>query len=328
MHARVAADGTTRGVLGSTSIRLRFDRFLDPVSPTRQAICLQPTIAPAASYLDCEGTDFLQPTYDPARREVVFLQRAGARLAPQTTYQLTVFRPIDPSWPGFRAFDGAAIDAATTFQLTTAATDPPLAKDELPAPGDRYCEDAPCGAACAAAPSVKACAAACTPSASGCAEACEATCRAKCPEGVATVLRACASGACHAPSASPEGAAAGLDLSTPAGLDATALERVAHATQVGEHAARAEARPVRFGRSMPIVAPGFPGNSFLLYAQLLGEAYVQTEAAPAHEEIERLREALGGGMPMPPSLGAWPGLEALRAETTWVALGAATRTCP
>lgn len=343
----VASDGTTRDVLGTSSIVLRFDRFLDPISPTRQAICLQPALDAVTSYRDCAGTDLLQPSYDPVWREVVFWQAKGARLAPQTTYRLSVFSPPDNESPGFRAFDGAPLDATTTFELTTIAEDPPLAKDELPPKGDRFCADAPCLAACEVAPSVRACSddcrtaalacgAACSTdpcrhdcdaTAAACAPACIATCRSKCPQGVSASLRACASGGCHSRSVDAD-AAAGLELGSADAVVATALEHVAHETQTGEHAARGETRPVRFGRAMPIVAPGVPGQSYLLYKQFVGADYAATEAAPAREELDRLRDTIVVGMPMPPTASAWAGLAGLTRQARWISLGAETRACP
>ena len=350
IRSRVANDGTTRGVLGTSSIILRFDRFLDPLSPTRQAICLQPTLGRTTSYLDCQGVDFLQPTYDPVWRRVEYRQQAGARLAAQTTYQLTIFRAPDDAAPGFRAFDGAPFGQDATLELATAAMDPPAATDELPPKGDRFCEDAPCLEACEAAPTVKACGAPCAITATACAAACATeacrgecataaascraacigACRARCPAGVARLLGVCAG--CHGASVDgPDGfvgAAAGLDLSSSAGIVATALGQVAHQTQTGEHAARGEAHPARFGRAMPIVSPGFPGDSYLLYKQIVGADYAASEAAPALDEIERLRATVVVGMPMPPAAGTWPGLGGLAQQTRWIGLGAETQACP
>lgn len=330
-RSRVAADGSTAGVLGSSSIVLRFDRFLDPVSATRQAICLQPTLGRPASYAECDGVDFLSPSYDPVRREVVYRQAAGARLQAQTRYSLTIMRPPDDAYPGFRAFDGALLDRATTFELTTIAADPAAARDELPDVGDRWCSDAPCVARCEHAQSVANCIAACAGDPDACAASCRSTCLERCTPGARSVLAACAVGGCHAPAAAGSGelgAAEGLDLSSPAGIAATAMGRVAHGAQQGEHAARAETRPTRFGRAMPLIAPGSPGNSYLVYKQLLGEAYAASAASPGGDELSRLRAAFAVGMPMPPSPPAWPGLDGLDAELSWIALGASMPACP
>jgi hypothetical protein len=308
VRTRVASDASTRGVLTTSSIALRFDRFIDPISATRQAICLQPTLRPAHSYRDCSGTDFLQPAYDPVWREVVFHQAEGARLSAQTTYQLTVFTAPNDQSLGFAAFDGAPLDGDTTFELTTLAEDPPGAKDELPVKGDRFCGDAACLGGCK-----------------------DVACAAACPPGAAAVLSGCAHAGCHSSSTDDRGVALGpamgLDLSSPDGIAGTALAHVAHEAQTGEHAARAETRPQRFGRAMPIVDPGNPGNSYLLYKQLVGDDYAASPASPGRDEIARLRNTVVVGMPMPAPPGRWVGLQGLEQTTAWISLGAEVSTC-
>ncbi len=76
---------------------------------------------------------------------------------------------------------------------------------------------------------------------------------------------------CHgAPSAGePVTAWAGLVLETEAGIEATAKRRVSQQTNTGARPVGAPPGPL-FGVDMPIIDPGNPGNSFLLYKLYFG----------------------------------------------------------
>jgi hypothetical protein len=65
-------------------------------------------------------------------------------------------------------------------------------------------------------------------------------------------------------------AAAGLRLDSPQAIAATAIGRVAQGANTG---ARAAAQPASllFAQDMPIVQPGTPGNSWLMYKLLMAE---------------------------------------------------------
>lgn len=115
----------------------------------------------------------------------------------------------------------------------------------------------------------------------------------------------CAS--CHA-GASPAG---GLELHTPEGLEA-AIFRVARSADRAAETGTAVRRSERFGFGMPLIEPGVPANSMLIYRLLLDErAYLdqngEEQAVPASSaERERLRDWLGVLGPMPPSEAGWP----------------------
>lgn len=326
----IAADGSTTGVLISSRLVLRFDRFLLPVSSIRQAICLRPVLGEVTTLEQCtQAAVFLEPTYDPVRREVTLRLPAGTTLAKATKYQLTVFTPVDESTAAFRAFDGAPLEARFTAEFTTSDADPPPVVEPFPPPGDLFCRNEPCLAACAASSKVANCQDACPDE--DCATACLEECTSACAPPAFDTLIGCAFSPCHRaapPSTGIElGPAMGLDLSSPESITATAIGRTAHQTQMGEHADEPEPRPLRFGRAMPLIDPKNPGNSYLLYKLLVAPGYASSEAAPAQEEIERLRKSVVVGMPMPAPPGGAPDLAALEALSLWIAQGATTKAC-
>lgn len=293
-------------VVPSSSLRLRFDRFLLPSSIIRQAMCLRPDLTDVASYTQCSGGVFLQPAYDPVRREVVLRQEPGSRLALDTVYKLTLFAadiegdctPDAPLSCGILAFDRAPLEEAYTFTFKTAATDPGDVPDEAPPPADF------CG-----------------------------------PDGVVGSLVGCAYSPCHAPVKDGPGAAAGLDFSgllfgDTYALDSTAINRVAHQTQVGERADDPEGTPARFGRAMPIIdafdrgTSGNPGNSYILYKLLTGPSVDEapSDIRPSDEEIARLRASVVVGLPMSPDGSALSPAQLL-ALSNWIARGAPAPAC-
>lgn len=81
------------------------------------------------------------------------------------------------------------------------------------------------------------------------------------------ILRSC--GGCHFhPNADAGSPWAGLVLDTEAGVALTAKNRVSQATNTGARSVGAPPGPL-FGVDMPIIDPGNPGNSFLLYKLML-----------------------------------------------------------
>lgn len=154
---------------------------------------------------------------------------------------------------------------------------------------------------------------------------------------------ACAT--CHAGDAPP----LGLRLDSKSGLIETALGRVARETDLAPHAGRALDAPPRFGLAMPIIAPGRPDTSYLLYKLLVNDDNYGAgpeRCATAHRvplppgeclppsarERERLREWFVLGQPMP--LAAPPAaparhleLHELRAIQRYIAGGARTDGC-
>lgn len=79
----------------------------------------------------------------------------------------------------------------------------------------------------------------------------------------------CAGATCHGPG---EDAAASLVLTTSEGVAKTALGRVAQAANTGARAGTPSSAGRTFGVQMPLVEPGSPGTSFLLYKLLLAPA--------------------------------------------------------
>jgi hypothetical protein len=83
---------------------------------------------------------------------------------------------------------------------------------------------------------------------------------------VATLLAShCAGSCCHG----GESPVMGLRLDSWSGIEQTAIERVAHQTETGNTVGVPFVNPERFGVAMPIVDPGNPATSYLLYKLLL-----------------------------------------------------------
>ncbi|MEO6573178.1 MAG: hypothetical protein ABIP89_05030 [Polyangiaceae bacterium] len=80
----------------------------------------------------------------------------------------------------------------------------------------------------------------------------------------------CSQGTCHGPVAGKVRPAAGLVLGTSAGVANTAIARVANGSNTGPLAGPGHAPSHIFGIDMPLIDPGNPGNSWLLYKVLLG----------------------------------------------------------
>lgn len=315
----------------SASIHLKFDRYLLPASVSRQAICVQPTDAPVAAPGDCILGQLLSPTYDPVKREVILRLPTGARFAQATKYYITVLGPTDDSAPGIRAFDGAPLEGTRVLDFTTAATDPAGGPAADEGEADYEEPDAFCSVS---ARCIRICAGDMT---------CEALCQS--PQGA---LSNCAFGDCHGDGkrqiegtmeSAYIGPAMGLALQSPESMLATAIGKVAHQTQQG-NADPGDVNPVldnprRFGRAMPIIDRGSPGNSYLVYKILAGiDPFVVSDENPAAAgEQSRLREAIVVGMTMPASgtpLGftGGPPVSEMQSISNWIARGAPTNSCP
>jgi hypothetical protein len=129
--ARYPANGTgldcdpaldTCGVPREAPLELRFDRFLDPTTAVRQSIQV------FTRYPDVRV--FLEVGYDVVER-VVSYRPFNGRWAPDTLYTVLVPSPASDGDNGFRAFDGAPIEATTdagaaffVFRTTRATGDP------------------------------------------------------------------------------------------------------------------------------------------------------------------------------------------------------------
>jgi hypothetical protein len=109
----------------------------------------------------------------------------------------------------------------------------------------------------------------------------------------------------------------GLGLGSVEDLQRTAIDRVAHQTEIGSSIGRTLENPIRFGVQMPVIDPGRPANSYLFYKLLShSENFRPSQAsgrcasayrveggqgcfAPEPAEVDRLREWFVRGEPMP-----------------------------
>lgn len=334
------------GVRETTSLAVELDRFVLPASAIRQAICVRPSTSPVEQLSDCAEPrqPFLEPSYSPARRRVIFRQRSGESLSPDTLYRLTAYVPSEDEDYGFRAFDGRPLARAYQFDFRTAAAGTVALEEALPAP-ERYCHALDCVDGCRAAGGDPEQQQGCIDDSCHCLdEACFADGDLTDAE-TGAFAASCAFGGCHArqdPAPSVPwgaGAAMGLDLSAPEAIEQTAVGQPAHQSQAGERAYLPELSPQRFGRAMPIVSRANPGNSYLLYKLLLQPEIHQAAglSSPADQaELARLRASVVVGLPMPPDhalisssldpSGAQSWQRLLLLES-WIAHGAVTR-CP
>jgi len=125
----------------------------------------------------------------------------------------------------------------------------------------------------------------------------------------------CAAGGCHGGNTP----STGLLLDRAEAFVETALNRVARQTELGAAVGVPLQDPARFGLQMPIIDPGQPANSYLLYKLLRGEfshwlgpddpgrcssrysvGLGPDCVPPPADELTRLREWFVRGAPMPP----------------------------
>lgn len=139
-----------------------------------------------------------------------------------------------------------------------------------------------------------------------------------CGSVLSVFKRSCAP--CHAAAGAPMG----LSLVSGGAVLATAVGKVAHQSQVGGDAATPLVRPSRFGVAMPLVAPGNPGESYLLYKLLVGD--VGDDEMRAVGEAGRLKRSAVVGLAMPPAPYAVTHDEVV-AISEWIARGATTFDC-
>ena len=113
----------------------------------------------------------------------------------------------------------------------------------------------------------------------------------------------------------------GLDLASAEGLLRTAVSKVAHQTDNEANAGVPTEMPPRFGLRMPIIDPGRPDNSYLVYKMVVsrssygpdpcgGSVYLVGLGglclAGSAAETDRLRDWFVRGEPMPPSARQFP----------------------
>jgi hypothetical protein len=302
--------GPDCGVPTDAAIELRFDRYLLPSTVVRQSIAVYSGTR--------EHWAFLRPQYDLIERVVRYrLPDSGSWLR-GLRYNVELLVATDEEPYGLRAFDGAPLtergSVPLKFSFRTRTGDPPPADPHEPAGG------------------------------------CEETARVLTKGG-------CHSAVCHqsVPSDDCEGKAAragssglcvdiprmGLDLSSTEAIIATAIEEVAHQTETGPSGGVALENPDRFGVQMPVVDPGRPSNSYLIYKLLRDPAVLGNSPCtsryrvalegecpdPSAQERERLREwfVLGDAM----ALGRPGALERRDLEMLldWIRSGAPTVEC-
>jgi hypothetical protein len=298
----LSEESVTEGVARSASFQLNFDRFLLPPRVIRQAVCLRPSTEEVATFEGCIDPlqEFTEPEYNPVRRQVTFRLPPGARLAADTLYRLTVFASAEPDVPTFLAFDGAPLVRSYSFQFRTQPSGGAERDEPLPT-RERYCAAVQCFDACP--PDDALCAAACNP------QCIEPTCfnrGAVHRQPGAGIFRSCIGGGCHRSDASSSSSVSmDLDLVSEQALVETAIGQTAHQTHTGEAAETPDRGGVRFGHAMPLIDPANPGNSYLLYKVIVnplnylrpgGGFDIEPQLAA---EIQRLREAVVVGLPMP-----------------------------
>jgi hypothetical protein len=255
--------------------------------------------------------------YDPVERVVEFRMPRGYSFQPRALYQIELVVPEASDDFGVRAFDGAPLAGSASSlrsSFLTSRVSAPVLRPDPPS----------------------------------------------CDEIVTQVLNSvslgnCAASRCHRSRANELGAAPeALWLDGRSNLRNTAIDRVAHETELGDTAGSPLQDSPRFGVQMPIIDPKNPGNSYLLYkllrkpenfepcgpgvsssvcaepADTAVSAYTTLPLSegesiePSAEESLRLREWFVRGEPMP-----YPGgpsttvsLQGLRAINAFIAAGA------
>ncbi len=260
--------------------------------------------------------------YDPVERVVEYRVPPGAAYKPRTLYQVELLTPDAPNAPGFRAFDGAALeerDLPLRFSFFTSDAPSALREPEAVPTCDEVVAQ------------------------------------------VFGTLGNCGGAACHRKGdnqldGEPLGDAPHqLWLDSPGYFAQSAIGRVARQTELGDVSGGPSAlQSPRFGTRMALIEPGSPGGSYLLYKLLLGaknfepcspgsteticrgavDPAVSSHAdlplpegeslVPAPEELERLREWFVRGEPMPRGRGNVR-LEGLRALARFIEAGAHCR---
>lgn len=299
----------------NATLTFRFDRFLNPTTASRQAIRVYTGDPKTAA-----GPPPFEVAYDPVERVVEYRMPNGYGFAPRTLYTLELVVPEAADDFGIRAFDGA-----------------PLAEAELPLRISFLTADAPIDLPVEAVPT--------------------------CTEIVRNVFTDnCTGSQCHqriGHSFKDAGrnvdlgeAPYGLWLDSPANILASAVNKVAHQTELGDRSGGApEVKGARFGVRMALVDPRNPGGSYLMFKLLLGsDNYCPAwsdagdcigvsgsthsflplakgdSVRPAPEELVRLREWFVRGAPMPRALADGTPqlltLDELRAVSTFIAGGA------
>lgn len=114
------------GVPINATLRVRFDRYLDPSTANRQGIRVytgDPEVSPVIPFL---------VRYDPLERVVTYAMPEGFSFAESTLYRVEFPVPEEPDDFGFRAYDGAALEEGSVplefgfFTGNFRVSEPPL----------------------------------------------------------------------------------------------------------------------------------------------------------------------------------------------------------
>ena len=187
--------------------------------------------------IDASGAQFSpQPIYDPVARTVTLFDTPDKWLKPDQPYKVSLKVASSAGDFGVRAIDGANLNSPSPIGfITTAATGAGLGEPTMD-----YCHDV-----------------------------------------YPLFAERCSASSCHGAritggdparfGTGPSSPAAGLILETVAGVNDTAVNRVANGSNTGALSGRGSAPGPQFGVDMPIIDPGDPGNSWLLYKLLLGQ---------------------------------------------------------
>jgi hypothetical protein len=233
IHVVGANVGTNQPLDADGAIQIAFDRYLNPSTVNRQGIGLR----------DLFGNAPLNPLvdYDPITRVVTLSNPNPGQpfLNDQQFYELVfpVATVGDASSFGLVAIDGATIDPATpsiSFEVVSMGRRPPGLRPTVvtPPPPINFCSDV--------MPLFRVV--------------------------VSGVEGACGTGTCHGVNSSLE-SAMGLVLTTEEGIRHTAIGVPAVETTTAGQSTALPPQSV-FPVGMPIIDPGYPGNSYLLYKLL------------------------------------------------------------
>lgn len=252
------------------------------------------------------GTEFFEPEYDALERVVTYRLAGGQKWQPGVRYTVTLWKPSDrpADGYGFRAWDGGELSKSIEFSFIT-ATDNRVDVATGPSPNDSYCGKCVNFTQVAGAKDI--------------------------------LRRSCGYGSCHSES-TQYGAAVDLDLSSNSAIARTAISHVAHETVSGPSSVEAVENPPVFGKNMPLIDPGNPGNSYILWKMILnGKTYksvtcdtartpattcqpVDGVAAPNQADLERMQGAFLMGEAMP--LGFPVGWSDIQTVQAWITAGA------
>lgn len=231
--------GPGRNLPVDGTIQIAFDRYLLPASITRQSVAV----------LDASGAavDPVLTTYDPVSRTVSVSGSTSTWLTPGLSYKLKFTIPPDEDVDdrGLRAIDRATLDLNQPLiapqPVGPAGLEIAFFAEE--AKGQKAVKDV-----------------------------------SFCGDVMPIFSMKCVSGVCHAGSTEVD-QAAGLVLDSFTGIQKTAIGRIANGASSGGRSIAAGPRAPRrvFGVDMPIIQPGEPDNSWLLYKiELAREPVIDT----------------------------------------------------